>query len=160
MGAWGWNGAAVRLLFLPLGKNRQDCSYSANSLLFRPRKKRLQRQKLSDGNNYVPYQLARRQKPTKAKRSATSKMPLLRSPSQFAVWQTGADCKFYYHFNNTIFAVRPALARLPLANVLKTCSTLQDWSRTDEPLHHLWPVLPSSRHVSSSLFASGGKNGS
>ena len=77
MGAWGWNGAAVRLLFLPVGKNRQDCSYSANSLLF-----------------HHP--------------------PAPRVPSsQFAVWQTGADCTFYYHFNGAILAVRPALTRLP-----------------------------------------------
>ena len=35
----GWNGAAVRLLFLLVGKNRQSSSYSANSLLFVPQKK-------------------------------------------------------------------------------------------------------------------------
>ena len=32
-----------------------------------------------------------------------------RSPSQFAIRQTGADCKFYYHFNGAILAVRLAL---------------------------------------------------
>ncbi len=49
--------------------------------------------------------------------------------SLFAVWQTGADCAFYYHFNDAILAVRPALARLPLANVLKL-SELANWTRT------------------------------
>ena len=37
MGVRGWNGATVRLLFLPVGKNKARCSYSANLLLFRPR---------------------------------------------------------------------------------------------------------------------------
>ena len=44
---------------------------------------------------------------------------LLRFPLLFAVWQTGADCAFYYHFNDAILAARPDLTRLPLANVFK-----------------------------------------
>ena len=75
-----------------VGKNRQSSSYSANSLLFRPHKKRRQRQKISDGNTSPHNQLTRRQNWQNLTEAQTSKMPQPRVASQFAIRQTGAAC--------------------------------------------------------------------
>ncbi len=59
--------------------------------------------------------------------------------------QTGTDYAFYYHFNDAILAARPALARLPLANVLKL-SELANWTRTTK-LNLLDKVAPSAQFL-------------
>ena len=133
---WYYNVPDVRLQFLPLGKNWQDSSYWGKLVAFFISIKKIPPETaIPDGNNSPLTSLRRAVKMD----FWTTQLPdrPLRSPSQFAVWQTGADYKFYYHFNDAILAVRPALTRLPLANVLKTSPILQDWSRTDESLHHL-----------------------
>ena len=59
--------------------------------------------------------------------------------------QTGTDYAFYYYFNDAILAVRPALARLPLANVLKL-SELANWTRTTK-LNLFDKVAPSAQFL-------------
>ena len=140
IGARGWNGATVRLQFLPFGKNWQDSSYSANSLLFRPYKKSAPARSFSPVSHSRNWKLAA--VPFYPKSAFFPASPLLACLRM----QTGADCKFYYHFNDAILAVRAALTRLPWANVLKSCPTLRNWRRAAKPFYHKSAFFPPALH--------------
>ena len=134
MGAWGpeW-GSRPPPVFASTGKNRQSSSYSANSSLFRPYKNAAR-----DKNSPTPIipppitSLPAGKNCQNQNRTHPTKMPRLRASSLFAVWQTGADCTFYYHFNGAILAVRLALTRLPWQTCLKELSDIANCKRTND----------------------------
>ena len=133
------NSSTVRLQFLPVGKNWQGSSYSANSLLFRPRKKTPPEPPIPDGNNYLHNQFTRRQ----TSRGRTTKLNILDkvAPSApvFAFRQKLARAKQSANQQDA-----PTTSQLPVLH-------LQNWKLAVKPFY---PNGAFSLHPRTFLLAS------